>query len=377
MACPTGALRERSHNKRVLDAINDPETIVVAQHAPSVSVTLGEEFDLKPGVDVVGLMTAALRRLGFDYVFDTAFTADLTIMEEGSELVKRIQEGSKLPMMTSCSPGWIKYVEQYHPDMLENISTCKSPQQMLGAVLKTYWAEKMGVDPKKIFSVAVMPCTAKKFEAARPEMVEDGVPDIDAVLTTRELARMIRARNLDFHSLQPDLADTPFGERSTAGKLFGASGGVMEAAIRTAYHLLTGEELQDLKVEAVRGEAGIKEAKLDINGQTYGVAVANGLGNAAKLLNEIKEGRDDIHFIEVMTCPGGCIGGGGQPYSTDKEAIKARMQALYRLDEEEPVRASHQNASIKRLYEEFLGEPLSHKSHELLHTNYAKREVLT
>jgi NADH-quinone oxidoreductase subunit G/NADP-reducing hydrogenase subunit HndD len=377
MACPTGALRERSHNKRVLDAINDPETIVVAQHAPSVSVTLGEEFDLKPGVDVVGLMTAALRRLGFDYVFDTAFTADLTIMEEGSELVKRIQEGSKLPMMTSCSPGWIKYVEQYHPDMLENISTCKSPQQMLGAVLKTYWAEKMGVDPKKIFSVAVMPCTAKKFEAARPEMVEDGVPDIDAVLTTRELARMIRARNLDFHSLQPDLADTPFGERSTAGKLFGASGGVMEAAIRTAYHLLTGEELQDLKVEAVRGEAGVKEAKLDINGQTYGVAVANGLGNAAKLLNEIKEGRDDIHFIEVMTCPGGCIGGGGQPYSTDKEAIKARMQALYRLDEEEPVRASHQNASIKRLYEEFLGEPLSHKSHELLHTNYAKREVLT
>lgn len=376
MVCPTGALREQSYIKEVLNAIADPEKLVVVQHAPSVSVTLGEEFGLKPGADVDGLMVAALRRLGFDRVFDTAFSADLTIMEEASELVHRITHGEELPMMTSCCPAWVKFVEEFYPDLLGHVSTCRSPQQMLGAIIKSFFAEREGIAPDKIFSVAVMPCTAKKFEAARPEMARQGVADVDAVLTTRELARVIRMRGLDFQSLTPERADTPFGERSTAGKIFGATGGVMEAAIRTAYHLLTGGELEDLKVEAVRGFDGRKEAKLNINGQEIGVAVVSGLLNARALLEEIRNGRDDIHFIEVMTCPGGCIAGGGQPQTADPDAIRARMQALYNIDRDEPVRTAHGNPSIQRLYEEFLGEPLSEKSHHLLHTHYAKREVL-
>lgn len=376
MVCPTGALREQSYIKEVLNAIADPETRVVVQHAPSVSVTLGEEFGLKPGADVDGVLVAALRRLGFDHVFDTAFTADLTIMEEASELVHRITHGERLPMMTSCSPGWIKFVEEFYPDMLENLSTCKSPQQMLGAIIKSFFAEREGVAPEKIFSVAVMPCVAKKFEAGRPEQSRDGIPDVDAVLTTRELARVIRMRGLDMQSLAPERADTPFGERSTAGKIFGASGGVMESAIRTAYHLLTGGELPDLKVEGVRGLDGRKEATLEIGGKQFGVAVVSGLQNARALLDEIRNGRDDIHFIEVMTCPGGCIAGGGQPLNANPDAIRARMQALYAIDRDEPVRTAHGNPSIQRLYEEFLGEPLGEKSHELLHTHYAKREVM-
>ncbi|MFO7974997.1 MAG: NADH-dependent [FeFe] hydrogenase, group A6 [Candidatus Hydrogenedentota bacterium] len=376
MVCPTGALREQSYIKEVMNAIADPEKLVIVQHAPSVSVTLGEEFGLKPGADVDGLMVAALRRLGFDRVFDTAFSADLTIMEEASELVHRITHGEELPMMTSCCPAWTKFVEEFYPDMLGNVSTCKSPQQMLGAIIKSFFAEREGISPDKIFSVAIMPCTAKKFEAARPEMGQEGVPDVDAVLTTRELARVIRMRGLDFHSMTPDRADTPFGERSTAGKIFGATGGVMEAAIRTAYHLLTGGELEDLKVESVRGLDGRKEAKLNINGKEIGVAVVSGLQNARTLLDEIRDGRDDIHFIEVMTCPGGCIGGGGQPLSADQEALRARMQALYTIDRDEPVRTAHGNPSIQRLYAEFLDEPMGEKSHHLLHTHYAKRDVL-
>jgi NADH-quinone oxidoreductase subunit G/NADP-reducing hydrogenase subunit HndD len=376
MVCPTGALREQSYIKEVLNAIADPEKLVVVQHAPSVSVTLGEEFGLKAGTDVDGVMVAALRRLGFDRVFDTAFTADLTIMEEASELAQRIAKGGKLPMMTSCSPGWTKFVEEFYPDMLDNLSTCKSPQQMLGAVIKSLFAEREGVKPENIFSVAIMPCVAKKFEAGRPELGRDGMPDVDAVLTTRELARVIRMRGLDLQSMTPEPADTPFGERSTAGKIFGTSGGVMEAAIRTAHYLLTGKELDDLKVDAVRGFDGRKEAKVEIDGQEFGVAVVSGLKNARELLDEIKNGRDDIHFIEVMTCPGGCINGGGQPLGADPDAIRARMQALYAIDRDEPVRTAHGNPSIQRLYEEFLGEPLGEKSHELLHTHYAKREVM-
>ncbi len=376
MVCPTGALREQSYIKEVLNAIADPEMLVVAQHAPSVSVTLGEEFGLKPGVDVDGMLVTALRRLGFDRVFDTAFSADLTIMEEASELAHRIRTGGKLPMMTSCSPGWIKFVEEFYPEMLGNLSTCKSPQQMLGAVIKSFFAEREGIAPDKIFSVAIMPCVAKKFEAGRPEQGRNGIPDVDAVLTTRELARLIRMRGLDLQSLTPERPDTPFGERSTAGKIFGTSGGVMEAAIRTAYHLLTGGELDDLKVEAVRGFEGRKEARLNINGNDVGVAVVSGLQNARTLLEEIRNGRDDILFIEVMTCPGGCIAGGGQPLNANPDAIRARMQALYAIDRDEPVRTSHGNPSIQRLYQEFLGEPLGEKSHELLHTHYAKREVL-
>lgn len=376
MVCPTGALHEQSEIKEVVAALQDPEKIVVVQHAPSVSVTLAEEFGVNPGVDIAGAMTAALRRLGFDRVFDTSFSADLTIMEEASELAQRIAEGGKLPMMTSCSPGWIKFVEEFYPDFIGNLSSCKSPQQMLGAIIKSYYAEREGIDPKKIFSVSIMPCTAKKFEKTRPEMYVDGVADIDAVLTTRELARLIRLYGIDVKNLAPDPADTPFGERSTAGKLFGASGGVMEAAIRTAHFLLTGKELQRLEVQEVRGLKGVKEAAVDIGGQEVRVAVVSGLANARDLLEQVRAGKKNLHFIEVMTCPGGCIAGGGQPLGADLDAIRARMQALYKIDRSEPVRTSHGNKSVQRLYDEYLGKPLSHRSHDLLHTHYSKREVV-
>ncbi len=376
MVCPTGALHEQSEIKEVVAALQDPEKIVVVQHAPSVSVTLAEEFGVNPGVDIAGAMTAALRRLGFDRVFDTSFSADLTIMEEASELAQRIAEGGQLPMMTSCSPGWIKFVEEFYPDFIGNLSSCKSPQQMLGAIIKSYYAEREGIDPKKIFSVSIMPCTAKKFEKTRPEMYVDGVADIDAVLTTRELARLIRLYGIDVKNLAPDPADTPFGERSTAGKLFGASGGVMEAAVRTAHFLLTGKELQRLEVQDVRGLKGVKEAAVDIGGQEVRVAVVSGLANARDLLEQVRAGKKNLHFIEVMTCPGGCIAGGGQPLGADLDAIRARMQALYKIDRSEPVRTSHGNKSVQRLYDEYLGKPLSHKSHDLLHTHYSKREVV-
>jgi iron-only hydrogenase group A len=374
--CPTGALCEQSHINEVLDALNDRNKVIVVQHAPAVSVTLGEEFGLPSGLDAVGAMTTALRRLGFDRVFDTSFTADLTIMEEASELAHRIRNGGTLPMMTSCSPGWIKFVETYYPDFIGNLSTCKSPQQMMGAIVKSYFAEKEGIDPARIYSVSVMPCTAKKFEAGRPELGVDGSADIDAVLTTRELARIIRMRGLNMLDMPPESADTPFGERSSAGKIFGASGGVMEAAVRTAYYLITGRELDNLELQAVRGFQGVKEARVSIDGLELGVAVVSGLGNAARLLDQIRAGRNDLHFIEVMTCPGGCIGGGGQPIGSNAEAVKSRMQALYAIDAGESVRVSHRNEAVKRLYDEFLGEPLGEKSHQLLHTHYAQRDVL-
>ncbi len=378
VTCPTGALCEQSQIKEVLDALNDPEKICVVQHAPAVSVTLGEEFGVPRGTDVMGAMTGVLRRLGFARVFDTGFTADLTIMEEGSELVHRIQNGGKLPMLTSCSPGWIKFVETNYPDFIGNLSTCKSPQQMMGAIIKGFFAQRQGIDPARIFSVSIMPCTAKKFEAGRPEMTASGAADIDAVLTTRELAKIIRMRGLHLGDTPPDTADTPFGERTTAGKLFGASGGVMEAAIRTAHFLVTGKEMEHLDVQAVRGLDGVKEARVNLNGLELGVAVANGLGNASRLLDELRAGRhSDLHFIEVMTCPGGCVGGGGQPLTSNLDAVRARMQALYAIDREGPVRASHHNEAVQKLYNEFLGAPLGEKSHHLLHTQYAKREALT
>ena len=382
MVCPTGALREQSAIKEVLNAINNPELTVVVQHAPAVSVTLAEELGMKAGSDCAGVMTAALRRIGFDRVFDTSFAADLTIMEEASELVQRIVGGGTLPMLTSCSPGWIKFVEEFYPDFIPNLSTCKSPQQMMGAIIKSFFAERSGIDAKRIYSVAVMPCTAKKFEAGRHEMLDDEHrPDIDAVLTTRELARIIRMKGLDISALAPETPDTPFGERSTAGKLFGASGGVMEAAIRTAYFMVTGKELDKAEIKEIRGLKGIKEVKLTVPvpGQgnvELGVAVASGLSNARQLIEEIKAGRKDLHFIEVMTCPGGCIAGGGQPYGTDLDSVRARMQALYKIDRDESIRTSHGNPSIQRLYKEFLGKPLGEKSHHLLHTRYAKREVV-
>lgn len=375
VACPTGALREQSHVKQVLEAINDPEIVVVAQHAPAVSVSIAEEFGMPSGQDIAGVMTGALRRLGIDYIFPTSFAADLTIMEEASELVHRIQHGQSLPMMTSCSPGWIKFVEEFYPEFIPNLSTCKSPQQMLGAIVKSYFADKNGIKPEKLFSVAIMPCTAKKYEANRPEMMRDGLPDIDAVLTTRELARLIRRYGLDLGKIEPEHADSPLGTRSSAGKIFGASGGVMEAAIRTAYYMITGDTLKDLNIKAVRGDESVKEAMLEIGELKLGVAVANGVGNARRLLEDIRAGRDDLHFIEVMTCTGGCIGGGGQPLRADTDAIKARMKKLYDLDANAQLRQSHDNPDVRRLYEEFLGKPLSKKSHELLHTYYSRVEV--
>jgi iron-only hydrogenase group A len=376
MVCPTGALSEQFAIPAVLAALEDPATKVVIQHAPAVSVTLGEEFGLRAGTDTAGTMTTALRLLGFDRVFETSFAADLTIMEEASELVRRIRDGGPLPMMTSCSPGWIKYVEEFHPAFIPNLSTCKSPQGMLGALVKTFLAEREGLDPAKIFSVAVMPCVAKKFEAGRPELSRNGIPDVDAVLTTRELARMIRMRGIDMSLLEPEGADNPFGERSTAGKLFGASGGLMEAAIRTAHFLLTGRELENFKVQAVRGLEGVKEARLRIGDLELGAAVVSGLGNARALLEQVKAGRKDLQFIEVMTCPGGCINGGGQCHGAAPDAVRSRLQSLYAIDRDGHQRAAHGNESVRRLYREYLGEPLGEKSHHLLHTHYEPREVV-
>jgi len=372
--CPVGALVETRAIDEVRAALADPSKIVVVQHAPSVSVSLAEEFGLKPGTDVDGPFVTALRRLGFAWVFDTAFTADLTIMEEASELAHRLATGGRLPMMTSCSPGWVKFVEQFYPDFIPNLSTCKSPQQMLGAVVKTFLAERLGVEPSRLYSVAIMPCTAKKFEAGRPEMGREGRQDIDAVLTTREAAELIRMFGLDLAALPPDAADTPFGERTSAGKLFGASGGVAEAAIRTAHYLLTGQTPLQLKVQALRGLDGIKEFRTTVAGREIGVAAVSGLGNARKILEQIRAGRSDLQFIEVMSCAGGCVAGGGQPRSASPDAVRARMQALYVIDRDAAVRASHENPAIQRLYAEFLEKPLSHKSHELLHTRYDMRE---
>lgn len=371
--CPTGALSEKPEIDLVAAALANPNKYVVIQHAPAVSITIAEEFGVAPGQDFCGKMVAALRRMGFKRVFDTSFSADLTIMEEGSELVHRIKNGGKLPMMTSCSPGWVKFVEEFYPDMMDNLSTCKSPQQMLGAVIKSYFAEKNNLKPANIVSVSVMPCTAKKAEARRPEMSHNGVPDVDYVLTTRELARLIKMFGIDLNAIEPEECDLPFGERSTAGKLFGATGGVMEAAVRSAYFLLTGSELENLKLTPVRGLDGIKEAKIKVGGLEVGIAVASGLGNARKLLEEIRAGRKtDLHFIEIMTCPGGCINGGGQPLNPDMEAVKARMNALYQIDRKGELRVSHKNEQIKALYKDYLGEPLGEKSHHLLHTHYHK-----
>ena len=376
LVCPTGALSETSSLADVVAALSDPDKLVVAQHAPAVSVSLAEEFGVKPGTDLDGKMVAALRRVGFDRVFDTSFAADLTIMEEGSELVHRIKTGGVLPMLTSCSPGWIKFVEEFYPEFIPNISTCKSPQQMMGAVIKSFFAQREAVDPAKIVSVSIMPCTAKKFECSRPEMAPGHIPDVDYVLTTRELGQLLRMFGIDLAAMEPEGADTPFGERSSAGKIFGASGGVMEAAVRSAYFLITGKEYPDLKIQPIRGMHGCKEVRLNIDGLELCAAVVSGLGQARKLLDQIKAGRKDLHFIEVMTCPGGCINGGGQPLKADLEAVKSRMQALYKIDREEQLRVSHRNKWVLRLYEEFLGKPLSETSHRLLHTHYAQRDVL-
>lgn len=377
-ACPVGALREKDDTEKVWTALNDPELHVVVQTAPAVRVALGEEFGMEMGTRVTGKMVAALRRLGFDRVFDTVFGADLTIMEEGTELLDRIKNGGKLPMITSCSPGWIKYCEHNYPDFLDNLSTCKSPHQMLGAILKTYYAEKNNLDPSKVYVVSVMPCTAKKFEVQRPELAATGYPDVDAVLTTRELARMIRQAGIDFTQLPDEEFDPVFGDSTGAGVIFGATGGVMEAALRTVYELVTGEPMENIEVNAVRGIEGVKEAEIQMGDMVVRAAVAHGTASAKALLEKVKSGEKEYHFIEIMGCPGGCVTGGGQPIvkakdRMDKDPKQVRASVIYDEDRDLPLRKSHENPSVQKLYKEYLGEPNSEKAHKLLHTHYTSR----
>ena len=371
--CPVGALYEKDAINDVWEALADPTKHVAVQVAPAVRVALGEEFGMEPGQIVTGKLAAALRRLGFDVVFDTNFSADLTIMEEGYELIDRIQNGGVLPQITSCSPGWIKYIEHFCPDLLPNLSTCKSPQQMMGALIKSYYAEKSGVDPANIVSVSVMPCTAKKFECERPEMTDSGFKDVDHVLTTRELAKMIREAGIEFNALPDEGFDSPLGAGTGAAVIFGTTGGVMEAALRTAYEVLTGKELKKLDFEAVRGMEGIKQATVAVGDLPLKVAVAHGLSNAKALMEKVKAGEADYHFIEIMCCPGGCIGGGGQPVPTTPEIRKKRAEAIYREDRGLPLRKSHENPEVQEVYREFLVKPLGEKSHHLLHTHYTPR----
>jgi NADP-reducing hydrogenase subunit HndD len=379
VACPTGALYERDDTMKVVDAINDPDKVVLVQTAPSVRVALGEEFGLPIGTIVTGKMISAIRALGADKVFDTNFSADLTIMEEANEFIDRYTNKKDLPMFTSCSPGWINYCEHYYPEMIPHLSTCKSPQGMFGATAKTYYAEKMGIDPEKIYMVSVMPCTAKKYEAERMDHTAvEGLPDIDAVLTVRELARMIKKAGILFNDLPDGQFDSPFGLGSGAGTIFGATGGVMEAALRTAYEKLTGEELKNLDFTDVRGTKGIKEATYEIAGNEIKVAVVSGTANAGKLLDMIKSGEKYYDFVEVMCCPGGCVNGGGQPiqsaYVRNNVDIKAlRAKALYEDDKNLPVRKSHKNPDIIRVYKEYFGEPGSEKAEAVLHTGYTAK----
>lgn len=374
-ACPVGALNEKDDTEKVWDAIHDPNKHVVVQVAPAVRVAIGDDFGLPKGSVATGSMVAAMRKLGFDKVFDTNFAADLTIMEEGTELLHRIQNGGTLPMITSCSPGWVNYVEKTYPDMMPNLSTCKSPQQMFGAIAKTYYAEKNNIPKENMVVVSIMPCIAKKYECARPEMNDSGVQDVDYVLTTRELAKMIRTRGLDLAKMPEEEFDNPLGLASGAGAIFGTSGGVMEAALRSVYEMVTGKQAGDLDFVGVRGHEAIKEASLDLNGTTVKVAVTSGLKNAKVLLDKIRAGEADYHFIEVMCCPGGCVGGGGQPFRTTAAIKEKRMDGLYKVDMKSTYRQSHKNPEIRKLYEDFLGEPNGHKSHELLHTHYTQREV--
>jgi iron-only hydrogenase group A len=392
--CPVGAISEKSHVEAVWNALEDPAKTVVVQTAPAIRAALGECFGCEPGTLVTGKMTAALRQLGFDRVFDTNFSADLTIMEEGTELLTRLKkalvdgEPVPLPMFTSCSPGWIKFAEYYYPEFLPNLSTCKSPQQMFGAVAKTYYAQKIGVKPEDMTVVSVMPCTAKKFECQREEMNDSGVRDVDYVLTTRELGRMIKEAGIDFMALDDETMDAPLGLSSGAADIFANTGGVMEAALRTAYEIVTGRGLpmENLHVKAVAGLEGIKEASVVISGTVPAwsflegvevkLAVAHGLANVRRLLDSIQRGEKSYHFIEIMTCPGGCIGGGGQPRMTDDSVRLKRIEAIYKEDEGKVLRKSHENEAIQQLYNEFLGVPLGEKSHHLLHTKYHSRPAL-
>ncbi len=376
--CPVGAIAEKDYTKPVLEAIADPEKVVLVQTAPAVRAALGECFGMPIGTNAEGKMVAALRKLGFDKVFDTDFAADLTIMEEANEFLDRLQNGGKLPLITSCSPGWVKFCEHYFPDMTENLSSCKSPQQMFGATAKTYYAEKMGIDPQNIVMVSIMPCTAKKFEIGRDDQSAAGVPDVDYALTTRELGRMIERAGINFLGLEDEKFDDPLGISTGAGVIFGATGGVMEAALRTAVYTLTGENPIDFP--EVRGTEGIKEAEYDVAGTKVKVAVVSGLANARELLEKVQKGEADYQFIEIMGCPGGCVNGGGQPQvamgiRNFVDIREKRAKVLYDIDASMPIRQSHENPAIKEIYNTFFEKPGSHKAHEVLHTTYVKRSV--
>ena len=378
-ACPTGALHEKETINDVWVKLKDPDAVVLVQTAPAVRVALGEEFGMPIGTNVTGKMITALKRLGFNKVFDTNTGADFTIMEEANEFVERFKAHDELPMLTSCCPGWIKYIEMNYPEMLPHLSSCKSPHQMFGAVLKTYYAQKEGIDPKKIYTVSVMPCIAKKFESKRPEMKENGLEDVDNVITTRELARMIKQANIDFEKLEDSKFDDPMGEATGAAAIFGVTGGVMEAALRTAEDILTGEDLPKIDFEQVRGSEGIKRATVTIAGKPISVVAASGLSNAKKILEEIKTGKAKYQFVEIMACPGGCIMGGGQPIKHSKiraevDVQKLRASSLYSIDEKSTIRKSHENPVIKKIYEEYLEKPGGYRAEKLLHTKYTKRE---
>ena len=387
LVCPTGAIVERDDTDVVFEELMNPDRVVIVQAAPAIRVGIGEAMGMAPGSLVTGQLVAGLRRLGFNKVFDTQFTADLTILEEGHELIHRVKNNGVLPMITSCSPGWIKFAEHFFPNALNHLSTCKSPQQMFGAVAKTYYAAKMGIDPRKMTVISIMPCTAKKYEARRPEMQsafaywkekrawseDDAFYDVDYVLTTRELARMFKEVGIRFADLPAEEFDHPLGESTGAAVIFGATGGVMEAAVRTAYEVITGTPLADINLAAVRGMEGIKEAEVDMNGLKVKVAVAHTLANARHLLEQIERGESPYAFIEIMTCPGGCLGGGGQPIPTTWEIRKKRAESIYAEDAGKPIRKSHENPEVAALYKEFLGEPLGEVSHHLLHTGYVKR----
>ncbi len=378
-SCPTGALHEKETIDDVWMKLKDPDTYVIAQTAPAVRVALGEEFGMDIGTNVTGKMVTALQRLGFDKVFDTNTGADFTIMEEANEFIERFTENDNLPMITSCSPGWVKYIEMNYPELLPHLSTCKSPHQMLGSLLKTYYAKKEGINPEKIYVVSIMPCVAKKFERQRPEMKNNGLCDVDNVITTRELSRMIKQANIEFENLEENKFDNPMGEATGAGAIFGTTGGVMEAALRTAQDTLTGKDLDKIDFEQVRGGDGIKKATVNIAGKDINVVAASGLANAKKILEEIKEGKADYQFVEIMACPGGCVMGGGQPIKSSKirsevDVRKLRADALYSIDEKSTIRKSHENPVVKKIYEEYLEKPGSYRAEKLLHTKYQKRE---
>ncbi len=380
--CPTGALTEVDHTRDVLRAIVDPYKVVVVQTAPAVRAALGEEFGMKPGTLVTGKLVSALKELGFDYVFDTDFAADLTIMEEGTELLSRLgkflkgDKNANIPILTSCCPGWVNFFEHNYPELKDVPSTAKSPQQMFGAIAKSYFADKIKVDRKNMVVVSIMPCLAKKYESQRPEFSVDGNPDVDFSISTRELAHFIRQANIDFVNLPDSDFDRPLGESTGAGVIFGNTGGVIEAAVRTAYELFTGKKLSRLDFSELRGMEGVRQATIDFDGFPLSIGIAHGLGNARKLLDEVKAGRSKFHAIEVMACPGGCIGGGGQPlHHGDSSILKARAKAIYEEDKNKPIRVSHENPYIIQLYKEYLGEPNSEKAHHLLHTHYFDRKA--